>query len=103
MDWTEVEAIYEKLGLAPSIGATTSRVAVPVYRSGRQVGRATSTTWSPMLKKMIALATVNRPHYVEGTPLQIEMTVEAVRYRSTRPWCKTPFFDPKRKTVTPPA
>ena len=103
VDWTEVEAIYEKLGLAPSIGATTSRVAVPVYRSGRQVGRATSTTWSPVMKRMIALATVDRPHYVEGTRLQIEMTVEAVRYRVGATVVKTPFFDPKRKTLTPPA
>jgi aminomethyltransferase len=103
VDWTEVEAIYEKLGLAPSIGATTSRVAVPVYRSGRQVGRATSTTWSPVMKRMIALATINRPHYIEGTRLQIEMTVEAVRYRVGATVVKTPFFDPKRKTATPPA
>ena len=44
--WPEVEAIYERLGLAPAVGATASRVAVPVYRSGRQVGRATSTTCS---------------------------------------------------------
>ena len=103
VDWTEVETIYEKLGLAPSIGATTSRVAVPVYRNGRQVGRATSTTWSPVMKRMLALATINRPHYVEGTRLQIEMTVEAVRYRVGATVVKTPFFDPKRKTVTPPA
>ena len=103
IDWTEVEVIYEKLGLAPSVGATASRVAVPVYRSGRQVGRATSTTWSPVLKNMIALATVDRPHCTEGTRLQMEMTVEAVRYRVGATVVKTPFFDPKRKTVTPPA
>jgi aminomethyltransferase len=30
VDWPEVEAIYERLQLAPSIGATASRVAVPV-------------------------------------------------------------------------
>jgi aminomethyltransferase len=101
-DWTEVEAIYEKLALAPSVGATASRVAVPVYRSGRQVGRATSTTWSPVLKKMIALATVDKPHYAEGTKLQIEVTVEAVRYRVAAAVVKTPFFDPRRKTATPP-
>ena len=103
IDWTEVEAIYEKLGLPPSVGATASRVAVPVYRSGRQVGRATSTTWSPVLKKMIALATIDRPNYTEGSRLQIEMTVEAVRYRVACTVAKTPFFDPKRKTLTPPA
>jgi aminomethyltransferase len=103
VDWPEVEAIYEKLGLAPSVGATASRVAVPVYRAGRQVGRATSTTWSPTLKKMIALATVDRPHYAEGTQLQMEVTVEAVRHRVKATVARTPFFDPKRKTATPPA
>jgi aminomethyltransferase len=102
VDWPEVEAIYEKLALAPTIGATASRAAVPVYRAGRQVGRATSTTWSPTLKKLIALATVDRPHYAEGTPLQFEVTVEAVRHRVKATVVKTPFFDPKRKTATPP-
>jgi aminomethyltransferase len=102
VDWTEVEAIYEKLRLAPSVGATASRAAVPVYRGGRQVGRATSTTWSPTLKKMIALATVGRPHYAEGSQLQMEVTVEAVRHRVKATVVKTPFFDPKRKTATPP-
>jgi aminomethyltransferase len=103
VDWTEVEAIYEKLGLAPSVGATASRVPVPVYRGGKQVGRATSTTWSPTLKRMIALATVDRPHYADGTSLQLEVTVEAVRHRVKATVVKTPFFDPRRKTATPPA
>jgi aminomethyltransferase len=102
VEWTEVEAIYEQLGLAPSVGATASRVAVPVYRAGRQVGRATSTTWSPTLKKMLALATVDRPHVAEGTSLQLEVTVEAVRHKVKVTVVKTPFFDPKRKTATPP-
>ena len=60
-------ASTRQLGLPPTVGATASRVAVPVYRGGRQVGQATTTTWSPVLKKMIALATVDRPHYAEGT------------------------------------
>jgi aminomethyltransferase len=102
VDWTEVEAIYENLGLAPSLGATASRVAVPVYQGGRQVGRATSTTWSPSLKKMIALATIDRPHFAEGTTLQLEVTVEAVRHKIAAKVAKTPFFDPPRKTATPP-
>ena len=99
--WPEVEAIYEKLGLAPAVGATASRVAVPVYRGGRQVGKATTTTWSPVLKKMIALATIERPHHAEGTALQIEVTVEAVRHRVAATVVKTPFFNPGRKMATP--
>ena len=100
--WSEVEEIYERIGLPPTVGATASRVAVPLYRGGRQVGKATTTTWSPVLKKMIALGTVDRPHYAEGTQVQIEVTVEAVRHRVAATVVKTPFFNPRRKTATPP-
>jgi aminomethyltransferase len=103
VDWTEVEAIYERAGLPPSVGATASRVAVPVYNSGRQVGRATSTTWSPVLKKMIALATLDAGSFNPGTRLEMEVTVEAVRHRVAATVVKTPFFNPSRKTQSPPA
>ena len=103
IEWTEVERIYEKLGLPPMIGATASRVAVPVYVGDRQVGKATSTTWSPVLKRMIALATVDRPHFAESTVLQMEITVEAVRHQVSAKVVTTPFFNPRRKVVTPPA
>ena len=102
IDWSEVERIYEKSNLPPSVSATASRVAVPVYRSGKQVGKATSTTWSPVLKKMIALATLERPHFAEGTVVQIEMTVEAVRHQVSARVVPTPFFNPPRKIATPP-
>ena len=102
IDWNEVEKLYDAAGLAPAVAATASRVATPVYRNGRQVGKATSTTWSPVLKRMIALATIERPHYAEGTILQFEMTVEAVRHRVSAKVVKTPFFNPGRKTSSPP-
>ena len=102
VDWTEVEKLYEAIGLPPTAPATASRVAVPVYRDGKHVGRATSTTWSTMLKKMIALATIDAPHYAVGTRLKLEITVEAVRHTATATVVKTPFFTPPRKTATPP-
>jgi len=101
VDWTEVETIYDRMGLAPVAPAAASRAHVPVFRDGRQVGRATTTTWSPTLKRMIALATVDAPHFAEGTRLEIEMTVEAVRYHVGANVVKTPFFNPGRKTATP--
>ena len=70
VDWTEVETLYEAVGLPPTAPAAASRVAVPVYKDGRQVGRATSTTWSTTLKKLIALATIDAPHYAIGTTLK---------------------------------
>jgi aminomethyltransferase len=103
IDWNEVEKLYDAAGLAPAVAATASRVATPLYRNGRQVGKATSTTWSPVLKRMIALGSVDRPHYAEGTDLQFEMTVEAVRHRVRAKVVKVPFFNPPRKTATPPA
>ncbi len=103
LHWNAVEAIYEKLNLAPQIPAAASRVAVPVYRDGTQVGKATSTTWSPTLKKMIALATVGRGATGVGTKLEMEVTVEAVRHRVPATVVKMPFFNPPRKTATPVA
>jgi aminomethyltransferase len=101
IDWNTIEAIYDRLSLAPQIPAAASRVAVPVYRDGEWVGKATSTTWSPTLKKMIALATVSRGATAVGTRLEMEYTVEAVRGKVAATVVKTPFFNPPRKTATP--
>jgi len=101
IDWPEVEALYEAVGLPPSVSPIASRVAVPVYQNGTQIGKATSSTWSPTLKKMIGLATVKRGFTKPGTTLHFEMTVEAVRHRVRAAVVKTPFFNPKRKTATP--
>jgi aminomethyltransferase len=102
IDWPEVESLYEAVGLPPAVSPIASRVAVPIFHEGRQVGKATSSTWSPTLKKMIALATVQREFTKPGTRLQFEITVEAVRHRVNARVAKTPFFNPKRKTATPP-
>src|SRR5271170_5242202 len=75
VNWDDVERQFETVGLAPQIPSTASRTAVPVYRGGLQVGKATSSTWSPTLKKMIALASINREHAAAGTELQMELTV----------------------------
>jgi aminomethyltransferase len=101
IDWPQVERLYEDVGLPPAVSPAASRVAVPVFRDGTQVGKATTSTWSPTLKKMIALATVKREFTKVGTKLQFEITVEAVRHRVGATVVKTPFFNPKRKTSTP--
>jgi len=101
MDWVEIEERYEKFGLTPAAPAQASRVHVPVYAGNRQVGKATSTTWSPLLKKMIALASIDTAHSQPGTKLQMEITIEAVRQKVTATVSKLPFFSPERKTKTP--
>ncbi len=101
INWNEMEALYDKLKMAPQVPSMASRLAVPVFRRGRQVGKATSTTWSPTLKKMIALASVSRESSTAGTTLSMEMTVEAVRHTVSAKIVALPFFNPPRKTAVP--
>jgi aminomethyltransferase len=101
INWNEVESLFDKVGMAPQVPSMASRTPVPVYRGGRVIGKATSTTWSPTLKKMIALACVNREHSTIGTTLNIEVTVEAVRHTVSAKIVPLPFFNPARKTAVP--
>jgi glycine cleavage system T protein (aminomethyltransferase) len=101
INWDDVERLYDGVGLAPQVPSTASRVAVPVHRGGLQVGKATSTTWSPSLKKMIALASLQREQAAPGTELQMELTVEAVRHKVRATVRELPFFNPPRKMATP--
>ena len=101
IDWNDVERLYERKGLAPQAPSTASRVAVPVYKGREQIGKATSTTWSPLLKQLITLASLESQYAQPGTRLQIEMTVEAARHKCSATVRPLPFFNPPRKTKTP--
>ena len=101
VDWNEVETLFDRMGLAPQTPATASRVHVPVYKGREQIGKATSTTWSPLLKKLIALASLDPQCATPGATLQMEITVEAVRHKVSATVHPLPFFNPRRKTKTP--
>jgi aminomethyltransferase len=97
IDWDGIEQLHAAQDLPPAVSATASRAHVPVFDGRRQVGRATSTTWSPTLKKTIALASVAAGHAEIGTKLSVEWTVEAKRGRVAANVVDLPFFDPPRK------
>ncbi|HKF50702.1 MAG TPA: aminomethyltransferase family protein [Candidatus Acidoferrales bacterium] len=105
IDWDDIERLHERIGLVPQIASTTSRVAVPIYDTNdamaRQIGKATSTTWSPTLKRMIALASVGTEFSKPETKLRMEYTVEAERHRVGATVAKLPFFNPARKMAAP--
>jgi aminomethyltransferase len=101
LDWIEIEERFEKFGLSPAAPTQASRAHVPVYAGDKQVGKATTTAWSPVLKKMIALASVETPHSKIGNKLQMEITVESMRQKVTAKIVKIPFFNPERKTAVP--
>jgi glycine cleavage system aminomethyltransferase T len=53
------------------------------------------------LKKLIALGTVSSDFSKVGTKLQMELTIEAQRMKTTATVVQVPFFNPKRKTAVP--
>jgi len=97
VDWDDLDRLHDAVGLPPQLPLTASRVAVPVYRGGKQVGKATSSTWSPTLKKMIALASLSSDQAVPGTKLEMEFTVNHERKQVGVAVKALPFFDPPRK------
>ena len=101
-DWPGIEKRFAAVGLPPLVAGRASRDAVPIYTrksraAGRQIGYVTSATFSPILKKYIALATIRRDFANPGSRIEIELTVEFVRHRVPARVVETPFFDPARK------
>ena len=99
VDWTSMEALYLELGLAPRLPTQAWRTSVPLYdpNSGQQVGYASSGSWSPLLKRYIALAHLEAPYAAIGNELRMEITVEHHRKRARARVAKLPFFNPERK------
>ena len=97
VDWDSLERLYAAVKLPPRLPGAAWRVSVPVFAFGRQVGYATSGSWSPLLKKYIALAHVPARYAAPGTELEMEVTVEHFRRRALARVTKTPFFNPERK------
>jgi aminomethyltransferase len=97
VEWDSFEALYTTVGLSPSLPSVAWRASVPIYRGGKQIGYASSGCWSPLLKKYLALAHLEAPHFMPDTRVEIEVTVEHRRQRAHARVRKLPFFDPERK------
>src|SRR5262249_59441340 len=97
IDWNSLERAYAERHLPPQLPTIAWRGSAPLFRSGRQIGYATSGCWSPLLKKYLALAHVQAPNFAPGTAIEIELTVEHRRKRIDATVTKLPFFDPERK------
>jgi aminomethyltransferase len=96
LDWGGIEAAFGRHGLAPAVAATVNREPIPIFYAGNQVGRATSTCWSPTLKKMIALASLG-PGLRPDAPLEVEWSVEGERGRVDARVVDLPFLDLERR------
>jgi len=97
VDWEGLERLYAAVELPPQIPSMAVRGSLPVFHDGRQIGYASTSTWSPVLKKYIALAHIERPHYESGTPVSIEVTVEHHRRQAPATIVALPFYEPEWK------
>lgn len=94
IDWVGLEKLYAEVGMPPQIPAMAIRGSLPVMSDGKQVGYASTSTWSPVLKKYIALVHLQRPYYEPGTRLTMEITVEHHRRQAPAMVVKLPFYEP---------
>ena len=101
IEWDQLEKLYREVGLAPGLPSTAWRSSTPLYYNDQQVGYATSGTWSPILKRYIALAHVKSNFAMVGTALDFEIKIEHFRRLTKAKIVKTPFFDPARKRSCP--
>ena len=97
VEWDALERLYAEVGLPPRLPTAAWRVSVPIYSNGTQVGYATSGSWSPLLKKYIALAHLEAAYAAPGTAVAMEVTVEHRRKRAAARVTGLPFFNPERK------
>lgn len=95
--WPDIEALYHAFDLTPTLAGRASRLSVPVYKEGQQIGQATSRTFSPLLKQYLALATIEAAYGEVGAQVDLEMTVEFRRRLARATIVRLPFFDPPRK------
>jgi aminomethyltransferase len=99
VDWVGMETIFRSVGLPPQIPGMAVRGSLPVLIGNVQVGYASTSTWSPLLKKYIALAHLQKPYFEAGTDVRMEITVEHHRQHAPAKVVKLPFYEPvwKRK------
>lgn len=97
VDWDGMENIFKQVGLPPQIPGMAVRGSLPIMVGNVQVGYASTSSWSPLLKTYIALAHLQRPYYEIGTDVRMEITVEHHRQHAPARVVKLPFYDPEWK------
>jgi aminomethyltransferase len=97
VDWVGMEKLYKAAGLPPQIPGMAMRGSLPVLVGNVQVGYASTATWSPLLKKYIALAHLQKPYFEVGTDVRLEVTVEHHRQHAPAKVVKLPFYEPEWK------
>ena len=97
VEWNGMESLFADVGLPPQIPGMAVRGSLPIFVGNVQVGYASTSSWSPLLKKYIALAHLQKPYFEPGTNVRMEITVEHHRQHAPAKVVKLPFYEPEWK------
>lgn len=97
VEWNGMERRFADVGLPPQIPGIAVRGSLPVFVGNVQVGYASTSSWSPLLKKYVALAHLQKPYFEPGTNARMEITVEHHRQHAPAKVVKLPFYEPEWK------
>ncbi len=99
VDWEDYDAKYTRAGLIPPKDHTPIQEDMMVYTDdGDRVGYATSSMYSPMLQRHIALARVRPEAATAGTKVNLEYTIDHQYQLVGANTTRLPLFHPERKT-----
>ncbi len=98
VNWEGMESLFKTVGMPPQIPGMAVRGSLPIFSGNVQVGYASTSTWSPVLKKYIALAHLQKPYFEIGTDVRMEITVEHHRQHAPAKVVKLPFYEPEWKS-----
>ena len=97
VEWNGMERLFADVGLPPQIPGMAVRASLPVFMGNVQIGYASTASWSPLLKKYIALVHLQKPYFEVGTNVRMEVTVEHHRQHAAAKIVKLPFYEPEWK------
>jgi aminomethyltransferase len=97
LDLNVFEAAYLDLGYPIEHPLRAWRHVTPLSRKGETIGRATSGTFSPLLKRSIALGFLPTKHAEVGSTVSIEWQIEETRQQIPATVVPLPFLDLPRK------
>lgn len=97
LDLNVFEDAYLDLGYAIEHPLRAWRHVTPLSRKGETIGRATSGTFSPLLKRSIALGFLPTKHAEVGSTVSIEWQIEETRQQIPATVVPLPFLDLPRK------
>jgi aminomethyltransferase len=100
LDVVAMEQFYGRWQMPLALPQSPWAEVVPIYADADQtkhIGRGTSGSWSPVLKKYIVIARLKPEFASLRSRVFIEEMIEAISYSVPAEVVALPFFDPPRK------